>query len=182
LKSLIQGSRDGDFAEPIEHALAQYREDAAPANPNQAPREFWPSTCRFRSILYSAGNRLGRDGAIYLDRIPDGDLRLFAQIEFAAALAGLPELQGSQREYRPPRFRSVAVPRTPSDGPAEPRIRCPQCNWAPSPADRWSCKCRHRWNTFSTGGVCPACRYKWEVTACLSCGRPSPHSDWYRRR
>ena len=82
-------------------ALEQYRKDASPDSPNQVPREFWPSTCRFRGILYRAGKRLGRDGAVYLDRIPDDDLRLFAQIEFAAALAGLPELQGTQREYHP---------------------------------------------------------------------------------
>jgi hypothetical protein len=101
LEALMQASQDGDFGPPIEHALERYRDDTAPDRPNQAPREFWPSTCSFRSILYSAGRRLGRDATSYLDRIPDPDLRLFAQIELAAALAGLPELQGTQREYRP---------------------------------------------------------------------------------
>jgi hypothetical protein len=101
LKALMQASRDGDFGPAIEHALERYRDDTAPDRPNQAPREFWPSTCSFRSILYSAGRRLGREAAVYLDRIPDADLRLFAQIELAAALAGLPELRGTQREYRP---------------------------------------------------------------------------------
>jgi hypothetical protein len=101
MRSLLQASEDGDFLPSIEHALEHYRSDAAPDHPNRAPREFWPSTCRFRGILYRAGKRLGRDAAVYLDRIPDDDLRLFAQIEFAAALAGLPELQGTQREYRP---------------------------------------------------------------------------------
>jgi hypothetical protein len=100
LKALMQASRDGDFGPAIEHALERYRDDTAPDRPNQAPQEFWPSTCNFRSILYSAGNRLGQDAAVYLDRIPDADLRLFAQIELAAALAGLPELRGTQREYR----------------------------------------------------------------------------------
>jgi hypothetical protein len=38
--------------------------------------------------------RIWADAAAYLDRIPDADLRLFAQIELAAALAGPPELQG----------------------------------------------------------------------------------------
>ena len=76
-------------------------EGAHPDRPNQAPQEFWPSTCTFRSILYSAGKRLGREAAVYLDRIPEADLRLFAQIELAAGLAGLPELRGTQREYRP---------------------------------------------------------------------------------
>jgi hypothetical protein len=111
MRSLLQASRDGDFLPAIEHALEQYRKDASPQNPNQAPREFWPSTCRFRGILYSAGKRLSRDGAVYLDRIPDDDLRLFAQIEFAAALAGLPELQGAQREYHPRAAQPPAGPR-----------------------------------------------------------------------
>ena len=101
MKTLLQASEDGNFLPSIEHALEQYRKDASPDHPNQAPREFWPSTCRFRSILYRAAKRLGDGAAVYLNRIPDDDLRLFAQIEFAAALAGLPELQGTQREYRP---------------------------------------------------------------------------------
>ena len=49
---------------------------------------------------YAAGKRLGSSAAAHLDRIPDADLRLFAQIELAAALAGLPELQGTLREQR----------------------------------------------------------------------------------
>src|SRR6266852_8293404 len=38
-----------------------------------------------------------------------------------------------------------------------PRIRCPLCGWSPRKDDRWSCSCGHEWNTFDTGGVCPAC-------------------------
>jgi hypothetical protein len=101
LEALMQASQDGDFGPPIEHALGRYRDDVEQDHPNQPAREFWPSTCSFRSILYHAGNRLGPNAAAYLERIPDPDLRLFAQIELAAALAGLPELQGTQREYRP---------------------------------------------------------------------------------
>jgi hypothetical protein len=59
------------------------------------------------------------------------------------------------------------------------RIRCPKCNWSPGSGDRWFCKCGHPWNTFSTGGVCPACGYKWTVTACQRCGEPSSHAEWY---
>jgi len=105
LKALIQASRDGDFGPPIDYALGQYREDAAGDNANDAPREFWPSTCCLRSIFYQAGERLGLDATLYLDRIPDADPRLFAEIELAASLAGLPELQGSQRGRRRRNFR-----------------------------------------------------------------------------
>jgi hypothetical protein len=41
--------------------------------------------------------------------------------------------------------------------PSGPRIRCPLCGWSPRKDDRWACGCGHRWNTFDTGGVYPAC-------------------------
>jgi hypothetical protein len=98
--ALRQSSQGGDFGPSIDHALERYRDDTAPDSPNQAPKSFWPSTCAFRTILYSAGKRLGPEAVILLDRIPDDDLRLFAQIELAAALAGLPELPETWRKQR----------------------------------------------------------------------------------
>ena len=95
--ALMKAATDGDFGPPIEHALERYREDSAADRPNRPAKEYWPSTCAFRRISHSAGKRLGRDAGVYLDRIPDDDLRLLAQIELAAALAGLPELLGIQR-------------------------------------------------------------------------------------
>ncbi|HYL36356.1 MAG TPA: hypothetical protein VEV17_10625 [Bryobacteraceae bacterium] len=64
-------------------------------------------------------------------------------------------------------------------GPSGPRIRCPLCGWQPGASDTWSCSCGHAWNTFDTGGVCPACIQQWMSTQCPSCGGWSPHSDWY---
>ena len=60
------------------------------------------------------------------------------------------------------------------------RVACPKCDWEPSAGSRWSCACGHVWNTFETGGTCPACRKTWRDTQCLSCARWSPHVDWYR--
>lgn len=64
-------------------------------------------------------------------------------------------------------------------GPSGPRIRCPVCGWTPSEHDLWSCTCGHEWNTFDTGGVCPACLHQWTSTQCLACHQWSAHADWY---
>ena len=53
------------------------------------------------------------------------------------------------------------------------------CGWSPHKEDIWTCSCGHEWNTFDTGGVCPACLQQWTETQCLSCSRWSAHSDWY---
>ncbi len=60
------------------------------------------------------------------------------------------------------------------------KIACPKCEWEPHAYSRWHCACRHVWNTFDTGGVCPQCKKRWKNTQCLSCGKWSPHVDWYR--
>jgi len=190
-RALMAASKDGDFEPVIEDAMERFRVDTNPDSANPRPKEFWPSTCAFRTILHRAGKRVGRGAAGYLDRIPDNDLRLFAQIELAAALAGLPEWGETQMTHRPPPggppgggdrvgmppgfgLRGVAM-RSP-DGSS---IRCPKCKWLPSSEDRWFCKCGHRWNTFWTRGLCPACRYQWAVTTCQRCGEWSTHSEWY---
>jgi hypothetical protein len=66
-----------------------------------------------------------------------------------------------------------------SHDPSGPRIRCPLCGWSPRKEDKWFCTCGNEWNTFDTGGVCPACLHPWTETQCLSCNRWSPHSDCY---
>ena len=66
-----------------------------------------------------------------------------------------------------------------SRDPSGTRIRCPLCGWSPRKEDKWFCTCGYEWNTFDTGGVCPACLHQWAETQCLSCSRWSRHSDWY---
>ena len=64
--------------------------------------------------------------------------------------------------------------------PTEVKIACPKCDWEPDAGSRWGCTCGHSWNTFDTGGKCPACHKQWQDTQCLSCSKWSPHLDWYR--
>jgi hypothetical protein len=69
-------------------------------------------------------------------------------------------------------------------------IRCPLCEWQPSPSSMWSCYgegtpevafegCGTTWNTFATRGRCPGCAHQWRWTKCLRCGEWSPHDEWY---
>src|SRR5690349_22437659 len=60
-----------------------------------------------------------------------------------------------------------------------PRIRCPKCAWEPRREDTWACACLHQWNTFDTGGVCPACQRQWLETQCPRCDGWSAHLAWY---
>ena len=58
-------------------------------------------------------------------------------------------------------------------------VRCPRCGWRPGRHDLWMCSCLHSWNTFETGGVCPACDRRWADTQCPRCHAWSRHEDWY---
>ena len=90
-RRLIIAARDGNFGPSMDDALEKYREDTSPVTRNYAPKEYWPSTGTFRTTLYRAGKHLGLEAAKFLEQIPDEDLRLFATIELAAALGGVPE-------------------------------------------------------------------------------------------
>jgi hypothetical protein len=58
-------------------------------------------------------------------------------------------------------------------------VSCPRCAWEPGRDDLWMCVCLHAWNTFDTGGLCPACGRPWAETQCLHCKEWSPHREWY---
>jgi predicted RNA-binding Zn-ribbon protein involved in translation (DUF1610 family) len=85
-------------------------------------------------------------------------------------------LKGTPGPLAPPEVREE--PKAREGGP---RIRCPRCGWEPGRHDRWMCTCFHVWNTFETGGVCPACGRAWRETQCLRCHEWSLHAEWYAR-
>jgi hypothetical protein len=196
-RKLTDAARRGDFEPSIEDAIEKYREDTSPDTRNYAPKEYWPSTGAFRTVFYQAGKHLGSEAARLLEQIPDDDLRLFAAIELAAALAGVPESSITQMKQPnppgPPGFRSGRIVnarslrkmhREGANGPTMQSpdgrlIRCPKCLFQPPEDLRWNCKCGHFWNTFWTSGRCPACRFQWEVTQCPHCGEMSKHQAWY---
>jgi hypothetical protein len=197
--ALMDAGEDGDFQPAFAAAMERYREDTAPENPNEALKQAWPSSCMFRQILYKAGGRLGDAAAAYLDQIPDDDQRLFAQIELAAALAKLPEMQETQRSRqrrasgsggivsshlislsRATEEEWNAATRRAAELEAQGAVfRCPKCRYVPGAGARWVCICGHYWNTFSTGGICPTCQRAWKETACPSCRGWSEHGRWY---
>ncbi len=96
-----------EFAASFDEALRLYALDTDSDNPNQAPRECWPSAREFRNILFKAGEHEGVAALRYLNRISDRDLRLLARIELLAAIAGLPQLGGVTM---PPQSRPRFLP------------------------------------------------------------------------
>ncbi len=168
-----------DFEAAFMAANSCLADDCDAENPNSGPKECWSSATEFRNILFKAGQHQGLAAEKYLDRVPDADLRLFAQIELCAALAGLPQLGGLTTLRRSKRRLLTPAELDQLFGLVLPGIRCPQCNWRPRSKSLWSCKCEHHWNTFDTRGLCPGCGYQWEITGCLQCGEMSPHVEWY---
>ena len=168
-----------DFKDAFQAAHDKLAEDTDPDSLNVVPKECWPSAREFRNILFKAGQHLGLVAAKYLERIPDTDLRLFAQIELCAAVTGLPQLGGVTAWQSTAKRKREFADLEYMFGPVLPGIRCPGCKWTPRLKNVWACKCGHQWNTFQTRGPCPKCHYQWEITACLQCGVSSPHQDWY---
>jgi len=168
-----------DFEAAFREANESFAKDTDPEYPNGAHKECWPSAQEFRHILFKAGQHQGLAAANHLYRIPDPDLRLFAQIELCAAIAGLPQLGGLTAQYPSRRRMLSSAELDQMFGLLAPGIRCPQCKWTPRTKNVWSCKCGHQWNTFDTRGLCPGCGYQWEITGCLACGAMSPHPEWY---
>jgi len=103
LHALRKAEENGDFRPTLAYPLENFIEDMAPKNRNLALKASWPSTCMFCTVLYKAGKSVGSTAAAYLEEIPDPDQRLLARIELAAAIAGLPEFQQTQRGYFPKR-------------------------------------------------------------------------------
>lgn len=56
---------------------------------------------------------------------------------------------------------------------------CPSCKAAPPIGDIWGCaQCGHRFDTFQSRGVCPACGAQFPATRCMECGAAHPISEW----
>ncbi len=120
-----------EFKDAFTHALDLYASDSDPENFNDAPQECWSSTWEFQKILYKAGRHEGGPAVRHLDRIPDPALRLLAQIELAAALAGLPQLGG--RTIRPGPRHLREMMRARGQAPSGPAVFAPPMRIIPPP-------------------------------------------------
>ncbi|MDQ3634556.1 MAG: hypothetical protein M3405_08620 [Acidobacteriota bacterium] len=89
-----------------------------------------------------------------------------------------------------PEVEQIIVEKLKEDGTDFSSIRCPHCKWQPKASNTWFCSdcdfpeyfyggCETAWNTFSTHGKCPGCKYQWRWTSCLSCSEWALHADWY---
>ncbi len=76
-------------------ATALYKSDVNADAPNQALREYWPSTQSYRRIIYRATTMYGVNAEYILPSITDSDLQLLASIEMARALLKKPAKSGS---------------------------------------------------------------------------------------
>jgi hypothetical protein len=93
-RAMMLAEDEGNFEPHFGHALDLFLKDTGSERHNYAPLEYRPSTQAFRHAMYRAGISRGREARVYLDRIPDPDVCLLAEIEFIAALTGLPEISG----------------------------------------------------------------------------------------
>lgn len=86
-----------------------------------------------------------------------------------------------KHETPPPSGQPNTAEAEGTTGNARRRIRCPKCQYEPRRTDLWVCSkgCGHTWNTFDTGGRCPACGVQWKDTVCPRCHQWSAHKDWY---
>ena len=76
-------------------ATALYKRDVNADEPNEALREYWPSTQSYRRIIYRATTMYGIDAEYILPNISDPDLQLLASIEMARALLKKPAKSGN---------------------------------------------------------------------------------------
>jgi hypothetical protein len=162
-----------DFEAAFREAYSSFAEDSDPENPNGWPKDCWPSAREFRNILFQGGTTPGAGSG---------------EASCSHPRCGSPSLCANRalRGHRGPAQVGGLTTRQPSKrkldrmfGPPLPDIRWPKCQWTPRTKNLWSCRCGHRWNTFDTRGLCPACRYQWELTECPECGTTSPHAEWY---
>lgn len=58
-------------------------------------------------------------------------------------------------------------------------LACPACKTAPPIGDLWKCaRCGTSFDTFATGGLCPSCGTRFDVTRCSECGALRPMHEW----
>jgi len=74
----------------LSDAAALYKRDADVESPNQALREFWPSTQSYRAMMHRAASLFGAEAEPLLAKITDPELALLARIEIAQALLDRP--------------------------------------------------------------------------------------------
>ena len=98
--ALLAAQSTQDYGDAIKSARAAYTRDNGPNGSNNCPpKAFWPSTAMYRSMFYFMGRAAAGNTENLLNHLPDSDVRIFAQIELAAGLCGLPELRWTTQRF-----------------------------------------------------------------------------------
>src|SRR6478736_4348130 len=142
---------------------------------------FWPWVLSFSALGVWIGRQLKTPSCSSCGRtvIVDAERCGFCKSSLVGDLANKIDLFDAEERYRAGQRLRFANAHDAIVPDASAMQRCPQCEWVPSPSDRWTCSCGRRWNTFKTKGRCPDCDKLWDTTWCLKCKQPSPHVEWY---
>jgi Zn-dependent protease len=62
--------------------------------------------------------------------------------------------------------------------PKHEQYHCPSCKQSPPAVPLWKCACGTQYDTFATGGACPACGRAFPATQCPRCGEAYPFALW----
>lgn len=79
----------------LEQAMIDAKEelqaDADTGSPNLAPKSLWPSTATLRAVFYRAGEILGADAELLLEKVADLEMQSIGRVEIAAQWLGAPQ-------------------------------------------------------------------------------------------
>ena len=94
----VEDEKKSDFRDSFDHALRAFARDADPKRPNAAPRECWPSSEDFRTILTPPAGMTPRAAPASSTASPTRRSACSRRSSLPPGLAGLDQIGGITRE------------------------------------------------------------------------------------